>query len=152
MMAKVRLQQEPFSPGTELDAFTAAAQGVGAIVSFTGIMRSTVEDPVIELVIEHYAELAAAAIEEFVAAATQRFAVTELRVIHRFGRILPNEPIMLVISSARHRADAFAAAEYLMDWLKTDAPFWKNETRPHGGMNWVEPREADNAARSRWNE
>ena len=121
-------------------------------MSFTGVLRSTVEDPVAEMVIEHYAELARSAIEEFVAAATQRFAVTDLRVIHRFGRILPNEPIMLVLSSARHRADAFAAAEYLMDWLKTDAPFWKCETRPNGHMNWVEPREVDDAARSRWNE
>ena len=150
-MGKVRLQEEAFSPGVELDRFTASSQGVGAIVSFTGVMRSTMEDPVTAMFIEHYAELAMSAIEEFVAAASQRFAVTDLRVIHRYGHILPNEPIMLVIASARHRAEAFAAAEYLMDWLKTDAPFWKNESRPEGS-SWVAPREADDAARNRWNE
>ncbi|OJX19888.1 MAG: molybdenum cofactor biosynthesis protein MoaE [Devosia sp. 67-54] len=141
------IQSEPFDPGAELNAFIAATDGAGAAVTFTGIMRSTPDDPVSAMTIEHYPELARAEIERIMSRAMEQFSLLDVRVIHRFGRLLPGEPIMQVMTLAPHRRAAFEAAEYLMDYLKTDAPFWKLEERP-SGASWVESKASDEGARA----
>lgn len=148
-MVLIRLQPETFSPGAEADEFFAGTSEAGALVTFTGVMRSSMLDPVISMEIEHYPQLAKGQMTELAETAVGRFGLVNAGIIHRHGMIFPGEPIMQVMTSAAHRAEAFAAAEYLMDWLKTEAPFWKNETRPDG-TRWVQPRPADDEARMRW--
>jgi molybdopterin synthase catalytic subunit len=121
----VRIQTAPFDPGAELNAFVSESAGAGAAVSFTGLVRSTQGDPLTALTLECYPELAESQIAAMIAAATTRFALLRAEVIHRYGRLLPGEPIVLVLTLAPHRQAAFEAAEFLMDFLKTDAPFWK---------------------------
>lgn len=145
----IRLQSERFSPGAEVDAFSADLSGAGALVTFTGVMRSSVADPVIAMEIEHYPELARAQMTELAERAINRFGLIDVGILHRHGLIFPGEAIMQVMASAPHRAEAFQAAEYLMDWLKTEAPFWKRETRPNG-VSWVPQRDEDDHARIRW--
>ncbi len=149
MKTTVRLQAGPFDPGLETNAFLAAANGAGAAVTFTGLVRSSPGSPVEQLVLECYPELATHELERLLAEATERFGLLAGTIIHRFGALAPGEPIVQVMTSAPHRAAAFAAAEYLMDFLKTDAPFWKKEIGP-SGASWVEPRAADDAAKERW--
>ncbi len=145
----IRVSEAGFDPGAETNAFIAAADGVGAAVTFTGLVRSTSGDPVETLTLECYPELAVAQIEKAVRQAKLRFGVHRAAVIHRYGTLQPGEPIVQVMTVAAHRAAAFEAAEFLMDYLKTDAPFWKKET-VEGNGRWVESREADEAARRRW--
>ncbi|HHY50920.1 MAG TPA: molybdenum cofactor biosynthesis protein MoaE [Alphaproteobacteria bacterium] len=145
----VRLQQVPFDPGAETNAFIASAAGAGAAVTFTGLVRSRPEDPIASLTLECYLELAQSQIETIVAEAIARFALIDAVVIHRYGTLQPGEPIVQVMTLAPHRRAAFAGAEFLMDYLKTDAPFWKQEATPTG-PRWVEARREDDAARARW--
>jgi molybdopterin synthase catalytic subunit len=145
----VRLQQEPFDPGVESNAFLGEAAGAGAAVTFTGLVRSDPADPITALTLECYVEMARAQIEDFVQQAIVRFGLIKAAVIHRYGTMTPGEPIVQVMTLAPHRRAAFDGAEFLMDYLKTDAPFWKKEA---SGVTtrWVEARAQDDAARERW--
>ncbi|MDB5622865.1 MAG: molybdenum cofactor biosynthesis protein MoaE [Devosia sp.] len=145
----VRITDQPFDPGLLSNAFLAGDNGAGAAVTFTGIVRSTPERPITALILECYPELAENEIAAIVERAKSRFALTAASVLHRHGRLLPGEPIMQVMTLAPHRQAAFEGAQYLMDYLKTDAPFWKQEETP-AGRQWVEAKAADDAARDRW--
>lgn len=144
---QVRVQEAPFDLGAEVAAFAAGATGAGAVVTFTGLVRA--DGGLTAMVIEHYPGMTEAAIRDHTAAAVARFGLADALVIHRHGPLTPGEAIMMVATSARHRADAFAAAEFLMDYLKSRAPFWKQEIGP-GGATWVSARDSDEAALSRW--
>ena len=145
----VTVTDQPFDPGALSNAFLAENEGAGAAVTFTGIVRSTPEHPINALILECYAELAHNEIADIVERAIERFGLIDAAVIHRHGRLLPGEPIMQVTTLAPHRQAAFEGAEYLMDYLKTDAPFWKQEETPTGTL-WVEAKATDDAARERW--
>jgi molybdopterin synthase catalytic subunit len=145
----VRIQEAAFDPGAELNAFAELTEGAGAVVTFTGIVRSDKADPIATLTLECYPELAVSQIGDIAAEARRRFGLIEETVIHRYGTLRPGEAIVQVMTLAPHREAAFAGAEFLMDYLKTDAPFWKKEATATG-ERWVEPREADDKAKTRW--
>ncbi|NBZ89074.1 molybdenum cofactor biosynthesis protein MoaE [Stagnihabitans tardus] len=140
----LRVQSEPFDAGAELNAFTAAATGAGAVVSFTGVVRGDNGLSVME--IEHYPGMTEAAIAAIIDEATARFGLSDALVIHRYGPLAVGEPIMMVATAARHRALAFQGAEFLMDYLKSRAPFWKKED----GGQWVQAKDEDEDALARW--
>lgn len=144
----VRIQDAAFDAGAELNAFTAAAGDAGAVVSFTGVVRD-VTGGLSAMEIEHYPGMTEQAIAAMVAEARARWALADALVIHRFGRLAPGAPIMMVATASRHRAEAFAAAEFLMDYLKSRAPFWKKEITA-AGADWVAARDADEDALTRW--
>jgi len=144
----VRVQAEAFDAGAELNAFSARAAGAGAVVSFTGIVRD-VDGGLEHMEIEHYPGMTAKAIEGIVAEAATRWALIDSLVIHRFGALRPDDPIMMVATASAHRADAFAAADFLMDYLKSRAPFWKKEITADGAT-WVDAKDADEDALNRW--
>jgi molybdopterin synthase catalytic subunit len=146
----VRIQTEPFDPGTEANAFLEATAGAGAAVTFTGLVRSKPDDPVSTLTLEAYPELAVAQIGKAIAEAVARFGLLRASVIHRHGAMAVGEPIVQVMTLAPHRQAAFDGASFLMDYLKTDAPFWKKEATADG-ERWVEARAEDDTARERWN-
>jgi molybdopterin synthase catalytic subunit len=145
----VRVQTASFDPGAELNAFLADRPGAGAAATFTGIVRSLLDDPITALTLECYPELAINQLTSIVEQATTRFGLLATMVIHRYGTLAPGEPIVQVMTTAAHRDAAFQGAEFLMDYLKTDAPFWKQETGP-SGTHWVEAKEQDDAAKARW--
>lgn len=145
----VRIEQAPFDPGAESNAFLTANAGAGAAVTFTGLVRSQPKDPITALTLECYPELATSQIEAIGATAVVRFGLVKYAVIHRYGRLLPGEPIVQVMTLAPHREAAFKGAEFLMDYLKTDAPFWKKEATPEG-ERWVQAKTEDDAAKARW--
>ncbi len=146
----IRLSDTAFDPATELREFTAQAGGAGAIVSFTGLVRSSAASgPVTRLTLQAYAPMTERGIESAAETAMSRWPVSALRIIHRIGDMNPGEPIVFVAAASAHRRAAFEAADYLMDYLKTEAVFWKKETRPDGEI-WIEPRAADYADAARW--
>ena len=146
----VRLQREPFDAGAEAAALTRGRSDIGALVAFTGICRGDEAGvPIAALTLEHYPGMAEAEIERHVAEAQSRWRLLGVTVIHRFGRITPGEDIVLVVTASSHRQDAFAAAEFLMDYLKTKAPFWKQVEQTDGKI-WVEAKATDDAAADRW--
>ena len=145
-MGRVRIQSEPFDPGTELEGFGAGAD-VGAVVSFTGIVRGAGE--LARMEIEHYPGMTEAAVGKIVAEAEARWALADCLVIHRFGPMQPGERIMMVATASRHRAEAFAAADFVMDYRKSRAPFWKKEFGADGEA-WVAAKDADEEALRRW--
>ena len=146
----VRLQREPFDAATEAAKPTRGRTDVGAVVSFTGVCRgSEAGEPIAALTLEHYPGMAEAEIERHVQEATERWPLLGVTVIHRYGRILPGEDIMMVVTVSSHRAAAFAAAEFLMDYLKTRAPFWK-QVEKADGTTWVDAKATDDAAAERW--
>ena len=146
----VRLQREDFDANAEVAALSRGRSDIGAVVTFTGICRGTeAGEPIAALTLEHYPGMAEAEIARHVEAANARWHLLGVSVIHRYGRIEPGENIVLVVTAASHRHDAFAAAEFLMDYLKTRAPFWKSEERT-GGARWVEAQQSDDAAADRW--
>jgi molybdopterin synthase catalytic subunit len=148
----VRLQREAFDAAAESDKLTRGRTDIGAVVSFTGICRGAEEgEPIAALTLEYYPGMAEAEIERHVSEACARWPLMGLTVIHRFGRIAPGEPIVLVITSSSHRLAAFAAAEFLMDFLKTRAPFWK-QVETARTKNWVDAKATDDAAAERWRE
>lgn len=144
----VRVQEEAFDFGQEATAFTAHAGDAGAIVTFTGIVRD-VAGGLRHMEIEHYPGMTHSALTRIEAEAVARWTLSSCLIIHRHGRLHPGDPIMMVATAARHRADAFAAAEFLMDYLKSRAPFWKKEVTAQGA-DWVEARDADEDALKRW--
>jgi molybdopterin synthase catalytic subunit len=145
----VRLLEAAFDPGAETNAFLAESAGAGAAVAFTGLVRSRPEDPVGSLTLECYHDLAERQVGAMVAEALSRFGLIRASVIHRYGTLAPGEPIVMVMTLAPHREAAFQAAEFLMDYLKTDAPFWKKEATA-AGTRWVDARAEDDEARDRW--
>ena len=145
----VRLQTAPFDPGAETNTFLEASAGAGAAVTFTGLVRSQPGDPVTTLTLEVYPELAQTQLRKAIAEAVTRFGLIRAAVIHRHGPLHPGEPIVQVMALAPHRRAAFEGAEFLMDYLKTDAPFWKKEATPEG-ERWVEAKPEDDHARDRW--
>ena len=145
----VRVQTASFDPGAELNAFLAAGNGAGAAATFTGVVRSKPDDPITALTLECYPELAINQLTSIVELATARFGLLAATVIHRYGTLAPGQPIVQVMTLSPHREAAFKGAEFLMDYLKTDAPFWKQETGP-GGTQWVEAKDEDDKARARW--
>ena len=146
----VRLQREDFDANAEVAALTRGRSDIGAVVTFTGICRGAeAGEPIAALTLEHYPGMAEAEIARHVEAANARWHLLGVTVIHRYGRIEPGENIVLVVTAASHRQDAFAAAEFLMDYLKTRAPFWKLEERENGAT-WVEARESDDESVKRW--
>ncbi|PJE34079.1 molybdenum cofactor biosynthesis protein MoaE [Pseudooceanicola lipolyticus] len=145
---RVVVQQAPFDFGAEAEGFARAAEGMGAVVTFTGIVRD--RDGGLEAMeIEHYPGMTQAALTGIAEQALERWTLGDVLVIHRFGRMAVGERIMMVATAARHRGDAFEAAEFLMDYLKSRAPFWKKEfTRD--GAEWVAARDEDEDALNRW--
>ena len=146
----VRIQSEPFDAATEAAKLTRGRTDVGALVTFTGICRGDESgEPIAALTLEHYPDMAEAEIERTVAGAVERWPLQGVTVIHRHGRIVPGEDIMMVATAAPHRQAAFAAAEFLMDYLKTRAPFWK-QVEKAGGKIWVNAKATDDVAAERW--
>jgi molybdopterin synthase catalytic subunit len=146
----IRLQREAFDAAAESDKLTRGRTDVGAVVSFTGVCRGSEDgEPIAALTLEHYPDMAQAEIERHVAQACERWPLFGITVIHRYGRIEPGEVIVLVITASSHRQAAFAAAEFLMDYLKTRAPFWK-QVETARAKSWVEAKAADDAAAERW--
>jgi molybdopterin synthase catalytic subunit len=141
-----RVQTEPFDLCAELDGFGA---GAGAIVTFTGVVRDDTGQ-MAALDIEHYPGMTERALQEYGDAAAARFALADWRIIHRHGRIPVGETIMMVATAARHRHAAFQSADYLMDWLKSRAPFWKREIGTDGTATWVDAKASDEDALNRW--
>ncbi len=144
----VRVQSAPFDMGAEVQAFTKAATGAGAIVTFSGVVRDE-GGTLASMEIEHYPGMTEKALEAIRQDAMARWSLTDALVIHRFGPLKPGEQIMMVATASRHRADAFQAAEFLMDYLKSRAPFWKKE-RGADGASWVAAKDADEDALKRW--
>jgi molybdopterin synthase catalytic subunit len=142
------VQEAAFDLGAEANAFAAAVQGAGAVVTFTGLVRDN-GGALDAMEIEHYPVMTERAIGAIMDEALGRWSLVDALVIHRFGVLKGGEPIMMVATAAPHRADAFAAAEYLMDYLKSRAPFWKKEIGA-GGEDWVQAKEADEDALKRW--
>jgi len=149
-MATIRVQREDFDAAAEAAALKRGRTDIGAVVTFTGICRGDGEaERTTALTLEHYPGMAEAEIACHVAEAERRWPLLGVTVIHRHGRIVPGENIVLVVTAASHRSDAFAAAEFLMDYLKTRAPFWKQEERA-GTTAWVAASEGDDSAAERW--
>lgn len=144
----VRVQSAPFDPGAELAGFAKGRKDVGAQVSFTGIVRDE-SGTLRHMLIEHYPGMTEKAIAAIEAEAVQRWGLKASLVIHRYGPLKPGEQIMMVATAAGHRGDAFAAAEFLMDYLKSRAPFWKQEVTAEGA-GWVAAKEEDESALKRW--
>ena len=150
VISTVRLQREPFDAAAEAAKLTHGRTDVGALVAFTGICRgSEASEPIAALTLEYYPGMAEAEIERHVQEAKERWPLLGVTVIHRHGRIVPGEDIVLVVTTSSHREAAFAAAEFLMDYLKTRAPFWK-QVEKAGGKTWVDAKAADEAAAGRW--
>ncbi|MBR0693806.1 molybdenum cofactor biosynthesis protein MoaE [Bradyrhizobium lablabi] len=148
--ATIRIQDADFDVAQEIAALTKGRTDIGAVVSFTGICRGSEKgEPIAALTLEHYPEMAEAEIRRHADEALSRWPLQGLAVIHRFGRIAPGENIVLVVTASPHRRAAFEAAEFLMDYLKTNAPFWKREEGVHG-TGWIEASDHDDAAAARW--
>lgn len=145
---RLSVQEAAFDAGAELNAFSAAVAGAGAVVSFTGIVRDS-DGTLQAMEIEHYPGMTQAAIADIAAQAQTRWSLTDVLVIHRFGRLEPGAQIMMVATASRHRVAAFEAAEFLMDYLKSRAPFWKKEIG-HDGATWVAAKDEDETALGRW--
>jgi molybdopterin synthase catalytic subunit len=150
MTPTVRLQREPFDSGAEAAKLTRGRDDVGALITFTGICRGTENgEPIAALTLEHYPDMAEAEIARHAAEAASRWPLLGVTVSHRYGRIKPGEDIVLVVTASSHREAAFAAAEFLMDYLKTRAPFWK-QVETASGKTWVAAKAADDTAAERW--
>ena len=149
-MIIVRVQAERFDAGAETDALGAACGEAGAIASFLGVVRTTPARPITALTLEHYPAMTQPVLATFAQGAARRFDLLGCTVIHRFGTLKPGEPIVLVLAAARHRREALDAVGFLIDWLKTQAPFWKKEHLASGDAAWVAPRQEDAAAVRRW--
>jgi len=146
----VRFNRIPFDDAVEVQTLTRSRTDIGAVVTFSGICRGEENgEPIKALTLEHYPGMAEAEIARHVAQAQERWKLLGVTVIHRHGRIVPGEDIVLVVTTSSHRQDAFAAAEFLMDYLKTRAPFWK-QVEKADGTTWVEAKSSDDTAAARW--
>ena len=146
----ISIQQHDFDVSAELKALHAANKNVGALVSFVGLVRDfNGDDPIENLTLEHYPGMSEKALANILDQAHTRWNLIASRVIHRIGTLLPSEQIVFVATAAVHRSEAFAAAEFIMDYLKTDAPFWKKEQTRHGS-SWLEMKTTDTERAARW--
>ena len=149
-MTRVRVQAEDFDTGLELDAMTAGRTDVGALASFVGLVRAANDgSPVSAMTLEHYPGMTEKALQDICDQAMSRWDLIDTLVVHRIGALKPGDRIVLVGVTSAHRGEAFAACEFIMDYLKTRAPFWKREETPQGAR-WVEARDSDDAAAGRW--
>ncbi|TVS05453.1 MAG: molybdenum cofactor biosynthesis protein MoaE [Rhodobacteraceae bacterium] len=145
----IRVQRGPFDFGAECTQFADGRQDTGAVVTFCGIVREH-EGATLEMMeIEHYPGMTERALDKIARDAAARWSLTEVLILHRYGPLTPGERIMMVATASAHRAEAFAAADFLMDYLKSRAPFWKKETT-RVGSDWVAAKDSDEAALSRW--
>jgi molybdopterin synthase catalytic subunit len=150
MPSKIRLQREDFDAAAEAAELTRGRTDIGAVVTFSGVCRGAeAGEPIAALTLEHYPGMAEGEIARHVEDANSRWPLFGVTVIHRYGRIEPGGNIVLVVTASSHREAAFAAAEFLMDYLKTRAPFWK-QVEAAGGKSWVEAKSTDDAAADRW--
>ena len=148
--ARVTVQAADFDLGAEVAALRAGDAAIGAVAAFIGTVRDRHDGQgVTAMELEHYPGMTERSIEAMIDAAMQRFDIRRVRVIHRIGRLLPQDQIMMVAVASAHRGQAFQACEFLMDYLKTQAPFWKKESTPTGAR-WVDARSSDDAAMARW--
>jgi molybdopterin synthase catalytic subunit len=146
----VRIQTEDFDVGAEIAAMRKGNRSIGAVASFVGVVRDVNEgDSVSRMTLEHYPGMTEKSIEEIVTQARSRWNVIDALVVHRVGTLAPTDQIVLVIVASSHRGDAFAACEFIMDYLKTRAPFWKKEQTGEG-ERWVDARASDDIAAERW--
>ncbi len=146
----IRVQEAPFDPPAEQDELRRGRTDIGALVAFVGLMRDINEDrDVTAMTLEHYPGMTERALTQIAEEAAGRWRIDGIRIIHRVGRVLPEEPIVLVAVVSRHRTEAFRACEFLIDYLKTRAPFWKREDT-HSGTQWVEARQTDTESADRW--
>jgi molybdopterin synthase catalytic subunit len=146
----VRIQTADFDVGAEIAALRRGNPKVGAVASFIGVVRDVNEGgAVAEMTLEHYPGMTEKSIEEILGQARSRWRVLDALVVHRVGKLTPTDQIVLVVITSEHRGDAFAACEFIMDYLKTRAPFWKKEQSDEGAR-WVEARAADDIAAARW--
>lgn len=146
----VRVQTEDFDTGHEIALLRKGNPQVGAVAAFVGIVRDMNDgSAVAEMTLEHYPGMTEKAVSEIVEQAKSRWQIFDVLVVHRVGRLKPTDQIVLVVVSSAHRGDAFAACEFVMDYLKTRAPFWKKEQTPDGAR-WVESRQSDDLAAERW--
>jgi molybdopterin synthase catalytic subunit len=146
----IRVQQADFDAGRELEVLTRGRTDVGAVASFIGLVRDANDgSSVASLTLEHYPGMTEKALEEICSQALARWNILETLVIHRIGALVPGDRIVVVGVSSAHRGEAFEACEFIMDYLKTRAPFWKKEATPQG-ERWVEARDSDDAAAQRW--
>ncbi len=145
----IRVQEDAFDLGAEANAFAARQKGMGAVVTFTGIVRDLGEGDLQAMQIEHYPGMTEKAISKIAEEALSRWNIGDILIIHRHGVLQAEDLIMMVATSSRHRVDAFQAAEFLMDYLKSRAPFWKKEVTPEGA-DWVDAKDEDEDALSRW--
>ena len=150
MASTVRVQEGDFDTGRELEAMTKGRTDVGAQASFVGRVRAANEgDAVSAMTLEHYPAMTRKALDDICAQAASRWKLIDTLVVHRVGRLVPGDRIVLVGVTSAHRGEAFAACEFIMDFLKTRAPFWKREETP-AGARWVEARSSDDEAAARW--
>ncbi|MCM2319734.1 MAG: molybdopterin synthase catalytic subunit MoaE [Pseudomonas sp.] len=146
----IRVQFEPFQPGVELEALHAANAGIGAVVGFVGYVRDLNDgNSVAALTLEHYPGMTEKALTGIVEQASARWPLLGVDIVHRVGHLQPGEPIVFVGTASSHRQAAFDACNFIMDYLKTRAPFWKREDTPEGAR-WVDGRDSDQAAARRW--
>jgi molybdopterin synthase catalytic subunit len=146
----VRVQHEEFDVNTEIARLRAGNPRIGAIACFIGVVRDLNDGAAVaSMTLEHYPGMTERALEDIESQARQRWNLYDVVVIHRVGELQPTDPIVLVLVTSAHRGDAFAACEFIMDYLKTDAPFWKKESTPTG-QRWVDARDSDATARERW--
>lgn len=148
----IRIDQAPIDAALELAALAERAPSAGAIANFVGLVRPSAGEATVEhLELEQYDQFTLATVEVIAADARARFDLLGLTIIHRFGRLVPGDPIVFVAAAAKHRRAAFDAVDYLMDRLKTEAPFWKREHGP-AGSRWIEPTPNDRTDRARWDQ
>jgi len=149
-VSSVSVQSEPFDIAAEQDRLRAGNPRIGAMVTFVGLMRDLSDGEAVEgMLLEHYPAMTERALREIVAEAGRRWDLLGVRVVHRVGELRPQDPIVLVAVAAVHRGEAFRACEFLIDYLKTRAPFWKKE-RTAEGERWVDARDSDAEAEARW--
>jgi molybdopterin synthase catalytic subunit len=147
---RISVQQEDFDLSAETEALLAATPEAGAVASFLGVVRSTRERPIEAMTLEHYPAMTLPALQRIASEAVARFCLLGCTVIHRHGTLRPGEKIVLVLAAASHRQAALDATGFLIDWLKTSAPFWKKEHFAGGDTAWVTARTEDDAAAARW--
>ena len=148
----VRVQTEDFDIGAEIDGMTRGATGIGGLASFVGIMREHAGGSAVRaMTLEHYPGMTEKKLAEVEAEARRRWPLIDCLIVHRYGRLVPGDRIVLVLTASAHREPALAACQFLIDWLKTSAPFWKQEETP-AGARWVEARAEDDGAAERWRE
>jgi molybdopterin synthase catalytic subunit len=146
----IRVQEDDFDVGAEIDGLVAGNHGVGAVVTFIGLVRDINSDESIaDMTLEHYPGMTEKMLDRIETEAMKRWPLSASLIIHRYGQLAPGDRIVLVITASAHRQAAFEASEFLVDWLKTKAPFWKQEETPDGAR-WVTARSSDDAAAARW--